>query len=220
MSFGLHQGVHFCIANDQLTFLDLNSGRYSSLSGVTYEAFRKLADNVPLGDADLDALDLLVDRKLLCRIERNSPPLMPTEFSMPDTDLPDPPRHFHWRLTARALASQAWVGWQMRRRPLSQMLSGTAVFKPPAPDRQASFQDIVTAATAFQNTRMLVTTQDQCLNWSLAMRLYLSGLCIGANLVVGVRRTPWSAHAWVQKDRLLLSDSLDHVRQYTPILVV
>lgn len=67
---------------------------------------------------------------------------------------------------------------------------------------------------------MLVTTQDQCLNWSLAMMHYLMNLGIAATLILGVRRTPWSAHAWVQQDEVVLSDSVDNVTHYTPILMV
>ena len=51
------------------------------------------------------------------------------------------------------------------------------------------------------------------------MTRYLIGLGIEANLVLGVRRKPWAAHAWVQAGNTVLSDYCDIVRPFTPILV-
>ena len=39
-------------------------------------------------------------------------------------------------------------------------------------------------------------------------------------LVFAVMTRPFAAHCWVQLDETVLNDRLDHVRKFTPILVV
>jgi hypothetical protein len=38
--------------------------------------------------------------------------------------------------------------------------------------------------------------------------------------VLGVRMNPFSAHAWAQFGSIVLTDSLEQVREFTPILAV
>jgi hypothetical protein len=39
-------------------------------------------------------------------------------------------------------------------------------------------------------------------------------------VVIGVRMHPFMAHCWVQRDEVVLSDDLDSVATYTPILIL
>lgn len=41
-----------------------------------------------------------------------------------------------------------------------------------------------------------------------------------ASLVIGVKVSPFGAHAWVQDGEVVLNDFVDVARIYTPILVV
>jgi hypothetical protein len=36
-------------------------------------------------------------------------------------------------------------------------------------------------------------------------------------LVFGVRTHPFEAHCWLEKDRVILDDTVEHVRWFTPI---
>lgn len=73
---------------------------------------------------------------------------------------------------------------------------------------------------AFLDTRFVLSTQDKCLPWSIAMVDAFHQEGVSLSLVIGVRVDPFLAHAWVQYGDVVLSDDLDIVLPYTPILAV
>jgi hypothetical protein len=62
--------------------------------------------------------------------------------------------------------------------------------------------------------------KNACLRHSLALMYFLAGAGVCAEWIFGVRANPFAAHCWVQAGPLLLNDSVDHVRNYSPIMVV
>jgi hypothetical protein len=74
---------------------------------------------------------------------------------------------------------------------------------------------------AFVHLRpLLFTTKDACLADSLALVNFLAAYGIFPNWVFGVQTGPFAAHCWVQEGDVVLNDTPDHVRRYTPILAV
>jgi hypothetical protein len=61
---------------------------------------------------------------------------------------------------------------------------------------------------------------DTCLRRSLALVEFLSRCGVYPSWVFGVRLSPFAAHSWVQYSGVVLNDSPEHVRAYTPILVI
>lgn len=57
-----------------------------------------------------------------------------------------------------------------------------------------------------------------CLPEAVAALLFLAWKGHRADLVIGVTGKPFSAHCWVQLGTLVLSEPLDAVRRFTPIL--
>jgi hypothetical protein len=57
-----------------------------------------------------------------------------------------------------------------------------------------------------------------CLPEAVAGVLFLAWKGHRADLVIGVTGKPFSAHCWVQLGTLVLSEPLDAVRRFTPIL--
>lgn len=78
----------------------------------------------------------------------------------------------------------------------------------------------VSVATFDMLRPLAFTSRDRCLFDSLALMnlLHLDGL--DARWVIGVKDRPFAAHAWVQQDDLVLNDLHEHVRRFTPILIV
>lgn len=74
--------------------------------------------------------------------------------------------------------------------------------------------------SAFDQTALILGRTDRCLVRSLAMFSILRGHGVSAALVIGVRSDPFSAHAWVQHDDIVLNDSVDQINNYAPILVL
>ena len=67
---------------------------------------------------------------------------------------------------------------------------------------------------------LLLSTKRQCLRNSLALLEFLAAYGVTATWIIGVHTRPFEAHAWVQQAGVVLNDTPDHVRRYTPILTV
>lgn len=71
-----------------------------------------------------------------------------------------------------------------------------------------------------ERLRPLIPRSGRCLVRSLLMLEYLLLRGVEADWVFGVRTHPFEAHCWVEYDGTVLTDSLEHVRWFTPILLV
>jgi hypothetical protein len=72
----------------------------------------------------------------------------------------------------------------------------------------------------FRRLRPFYNRQYLCLFDSLALLIFLAKYDIFSTWVFGVQSEPFSAHCWVQHDEFLLSDTVDRVHIYTPLLAV
>lgn len=83
-------------------------------------------------------------------------------------------------------------------------------------------RDVLTHALgAFYTMRpWLYTAKDACALDSLTLVQFLTCYGLTPTFVIGVQTKPFLAHAWVQAGGLVLNDSADTVRRYTPILAV
>lgn len=73
---------------------------------------------------------------------------------------------------------------------------------------------------AFDQARLLKTAANRCLPRSIALALVLAGHGVRGTVVIGVRRSPFGAHCWVQSGTVVLNDTLDEVQRFTPLLVL
>lgn len=62
--------------------------------------------------------------------------------------------------------------------------------------------------------------KDACLLDALALSEFLFGYGVFPSWVFGVQARPFAAHCWLQLDGIVLNDTVDHVKRYTPIMVV
>ena len=221
MGFALNDGVHFCLANDQTTFIDLKSGRYLALPPASDQAFHRMLANDTMGPTDLEQIDDLLAAGVLKPSPTDQPPRQTVPPAAPIADRLDDPARLNPWLMARAVLIQFRVRRELRRAPLKAVLDdlaqrrqNTRVSRPLADARDAG-----TVISSYLQTRSIIPIKDQCLPWSMAMARYLVGLGFEAQLILGVRRKPWGAHAWVQAGDTVLSDYCDIVRPFTPILV-
>ena len=75
-------------------------------------------------------------------------------------------------------------------------------------------------AEAFRRAALITGSLNQCLAISIAMTRKAIANNLDVDLVMGVRLRPFQAHAWIQHGDLLLSDELDTVIPFTPILLI
>jgi len=68
--------------------------------------------------------------------------------------------------------------------------------------------------------RALFPGAARCLPNSMLLLELLDLNGLGARWVFGVRTFPFEAHCWVEHEGVILNDTIDHVRWYTPIVAV
>lgn len=72
----------------------------------------------------------------------------------------------------------------------------------------------------FHFLRRYYARRHLCLFDSLALLEFLASYRMFPQWVFGVRMEPFSAHCWVQDNDVILNDTVENVRAYTPIMVV
>jgi hypothetical protein len=66
----------------------------------------------------------------------------------------------------------------------------------------------------------LFSARNACLFDSLALLLLLRRFGVFPQWIFGVRTGPFAAHCWLQSGHVVLNDTVEHVRSYTPIMCV
>jgi len=217
MGFTLREDLFFCVSNQQVTLLDLRKDRYFALPPGLDVAFQRLVSQLNT-DADAPAISQLIDKQILVETTVDG-------FIAPAPQIPSPSRSFvdgfqpptrPW-LIAEALFWQWHTALRLRKSNLHAVISNLS--------SKIGLINMLSEPTenmlsSFLISRRVMPTQEQCLRWSIAMTSFLLRHGVYANLVIGVATNPFRAHAWVQRGETILSDRLDTVLRYTPILVV
>lgn len=223
MSIILREDVAFCIANKRVALLDVKGERYFCLPDRADAAFQALLSGAQTDLSPTGALAPLFARGYLIDDDRPLPiinPDAPIVTAMEGFDVSRPSTHLHMfglalltqLATRMAFTSHSLAHLIGRLRRRKNMHSGgeTAVLS----HKQSE------ALASFLLTKLLISNQDRCLHRSVALLDFLALYGAYPDLVIGVRLAPFSFHAWVQADTVVLNDDLDTVLPYTPILVV
>jgi len=79
--------------------------------------------------------------------------------------------------------------------------------------------ELMHALVAFERIRpWLYTARGSCLFDCLVLTVYLQLNSLRASVVLGVKTSPFAAHAWVVFDSMILNEDADVVRRYTPLV--
>jgi hypothetical protein len=90
-----------------------------------------------------------------------------------------------------------------------------------ASSHSVSEQELHRLIGAFAKLRpFFFTAKDACLFDALSLSEFLAGYGVYPHWVFGVQSRPFAAHCWLQLGDRLLNDTIDHVKRYTPIMVV
>ena len=220
MGFALREGVHYCVANQRVALLDLNANALFCLPPDLDDSFQSWA----CGDTDQAyKLEPLFDRGILVRTNSEQAPAPCPKLTFPrrtwDPFLAPSPSAPG---VLAAVGTQVATMAALKLMPISRLLKRMASRKQAAILRADPTADpkALRALTEMAASRAFVATQDKCVRWSIAMSRHLRGAQAYPELVFGIRLEPFSAHAWVQFEDMILSDTADHAAQYTPLLVV
>lgn len=207
-SYRLRADLSVCMIGSRAVFLDRSASRYFLLEGAEAEYLEAFVAEA----ASDDALSWLCERSL---VEPGNPSLTPSHAPRPIASLHDRPLGTPrpW-LLAEAMVSQ--MRW---RRRLTHWSLDSLLESGGAADLDADPDSCRPVAAAIERASRYRDATDQCLVRGLAMRAMLARRGLATDLVIGVM-LPFAAHCWLQSGTTVLSDPLDRVANFTPLLTV
>ncbi|WP_454888556.1 lasso peptide biosynthesis B2 protein [Sphingobium indicum] len=221
MDFTIRENIYCCSCTGRIILLDTQADRYFMLPEEVGSAFLRLWNCEPAEERDqldlgrLRSTGVVVTDCTAPRGGRRPSTIVPASSELISLE----PMRRHRVDAARAAVYQlkAWLG--IRTRPMVEVLADLLGPTPSQlPDRsEAADARLTRIATAFRATAGIFRQRDQCLPRSIAFTRMCKASGVRATLVIGVTLDPFSAHAWVQSSGLVLNDTLERVRCFTPI---
>lgn len=214
----LRPGLSFGCVDGELIFLDIDRDRYFALRGEAASLFRSLI--ATSGQPSNGAFQSLIAAGLLEPAEtphplRAAPTGIPDKSLFDDMSISPLPGFI---AIAEIMARLVPIKRALARRQVAGRLRRIEALKEKV--RQRPSRDPLHLAKRFNAARPVIPLALNCLSDSLALAEFLLRRGASADLVFGVKLTPFAAHAWVQTSDTILNDHVDHVREFTPVLVV
>lgn len=233
-TYALSEDVFACVTANRIVFLDLRRNRYLCLRKEDSVAVRrplgfqrwKAQNRSPSDGSDScgptqRALSALLDQGLIEPaanigdpeiIQINIPTVSATLSSLhPETCYP--PRYIRQFVVASLVAS-----WSLKLHSMQQTVNRVKCRKRKARlHRTGELEELL---AVFERLRPLYGKRYVCLYDSLALLEFLARHGHFADWVFGVKADPFGAHCWLQYRDQVLNDSVDYVRNFTPIMVV
>lgn len=216
MGWTLAPGVGFCLAGDDLIFLDVRSDRYLLLCGERRAAFERLRAREP---NDSSAMEGLIDTGLFARSE-TATVISPLEVEVPDADLTAAPVP---RAGLALIAAAAYSLCRARKAlldgRLAAALDGFAAAK-----REKTYDrddiGLAALASAYAEARRWVPIPPRCLIDALALYRLALRRGFAPTLIFGVRSNPFAAHCWLQSGAAVLTGTSEEAHNYRPVLAI
>jgi hypothetical protein len=171
--------------------------------------------------------DMLVRRGLLCRgpaedHRDRSPRKDSQRLPVPQIDSPEwataNPHSPGLLDVANFLHACLGAAWSLRRYSLGDIASRVASSR--REEGPSALPATLELARVFQRLRRwLFSEKNRCLFNSLSLIYFLQRYGCFPHFVIGVQAVPFAAHAWVQKDRIVLDGDPEKVGHFAPILV-
>ena len=232
--YRLADHVRACHVDGQVILLDLQRDKYIGAGGPLTSALSARIAGWPACDLDRvppqnDGIDRWISnlhqQGLLVPA---SPPatitaVLPTPLDSLTLSEHAPSPGAPWRrLASLAYAAALTMHW-LKRHSMATIARKVRGLRPElaAECRADQPRDLRHASAWYLRMRPLViTSHDKCLHDSLTLLRFLAAEKLYPSWVVGVRTRPFAAHSWVQSDDLVLNDTHEYVRAFTPILIV
>lgn len=247
--YWLSSQAHFCLTDDYAVLLDLRGDEYIALDAPQMRALCDVVPGWPREaicnthalryrsvDADPEIVEQLRRRGLLTDDPASGRDGLPTAAAIAQRTLldrflsetlTDDPKYRGYgsgfRDLLRLVASCAVARTLLRQVPIHRVVSRIRSRKARLHrvHEPFSWELAATAVARFRILSPLVfTTRNACLLHALTLIEFLARYGLYPNWIFGVRTGPFAAHCWVQESDVVFNDSPEHVRSYSPILVV
>jgi hypothetical protein len=229
LPYGLSPDVHVCLSGDYFVFLDLNRDRYFALEASKTGDLGRLVRGWPIRDrsatsSSRNVIHELTQKGLIVASSADCKEATPIEFEMPVSEHLDAdvnPRLCRASVAAM-LVSSLTAAISLRYRSLDRIANRIRRRRQTSDDhRSLDIDEIKRLVSVFDYLRpFFFSARHACLLQSLALIEFLSRSGFFPSWVFGVRTEPFEAHCWVQQGGVVLNDAVDHVRRYSPIMIV
>lgn len=207
--------VHVASVEGDLIFLDARSDRYSCITrSEAHCLLSLLSGEEPNGGEQAEFAQELLEAGLL--LPGRGRPFTAPEHHPPSADFhtiaapaPRASARTLWRLACSALEA----GLKLHRGPIRWLR------RQPRWESDVPVSRAATIAMQFDGLRPWIPRSGRCLPSSLILLAFLRRHGILAHLVLGVHTFPFEAHSWVEYRGVVLNDTIEHVRWYTPIAI-
>jgi hypothetical protein len=216
MQYGLKPHVHLADVDGDLVLMDTESDQYFCIARDAAATVRGelVGGNRFRGDASL--LDELESAGLYGALDSVTPFRAVPHLAHSDIFGDVLERlAIGEALTLTLAAARAWLRLHVGRP--SGWLKLTRRRNGRASAIEADADNIYTLARQAYLARALYPGAARCLPNSMLLLELLALHGLGARWVFGVRTFPFEAHCWVEHEGVILNDTIDHVRWYTPI---
>lgn len=223
MSLSLREGLSCANIDGRIYMLDLATGRYSRLSDETSEAFTAVVARSPLDARLRAALSTLLDSGLLIAADRAEQPNLLCAAKAPTGSFFDDPALQGSRLAvAQALLLLLIFTLRLRLQGVGTVVRAIEQRKAHARFAKGPWIEarIAVIIAAFARVDLIIGRTSRCLPRSTALMSMLLSAGCRAEMLFGVADRPFNAHCWVQRGPELLSDRLEQVHEFTPILQI
>ncbi len=219
MGYALRPGVSFCEVDRSAIFLDLVADRYFCLGKPASAAFLEFV-RCPLTEIapDWPAYGL-VDQGVLLPIPGSTTLNACTGSPVSGTMFDRRSGSAISLGVAEALCLRGAAEVALKVCGLDKCMSAAAQRRQ-CSVRIANRDLALCASKAFAGSALWRSRQQRCLSISFATVEWLLRRGCRVELILGVRLHPFQAHCWTQCDGILINDTVDAVRNFTPILIV
>jgi hypothetical protein len=230
--YALASHVFVCLHGEHVVFLDVRKDRYFAIESFRTERLGNVVAGWPVlspstAGPDRNCMDpvvsLLLEKEILTSRETGKP-AAPVEIPDPvaqitGESLDDPPRRGIGSL-ARFVMASVRARLLLNHCALESVVARVSHrnrFIPSPPD-DGRIEDLISIYAGLRP--FFFTAKDACLVDALSLHEFLSAYGVHARWVFGVQARPFAAHCWLQIGSVVLNDTAEHVRRYTPIMIV
>lgn len=219
MKYRLRDDLTCCRVGNTYVFLDVRNDKYLQLSGRLEKDFDDYLRNNQFCAAPLVRKGILVE----------------SSGCIPKDPFPviDPPTRsaFEGRIDGRSNRPSSLVEvaglllmtrFHLLSRSFRTNLASLQAYrrKRSDPGLKKDASEVLEAVASFHHARLQLPVEPTCLLDTIAITKFLSRRGVSAQMVIGVKLNPFSAHCWAQSNQIVLNETLGDAVAYTPIMVV
>lgn len=219
--YQLAPDVHVARVDGDLVFLDAAKDQYLCVARHDSDAVMAALDGAMSPAHGSDLLAALVDEHLLVPSNRLAPSPVPVvETARDDLDRAVFVAVGFGDMGRLMLAALRTLIDLRRGTPARWFAPGRSRHRKAGRGDSDTTQLILTCARRFDRMRPFLPRSSRCLIRSMLLLHLLRLHGADARWVFGARTHPFEAHCWLESDGIVLNDTLEHVRWFTPILAI